>query len=144
MTNISTFFLSMKRLSEVVPTMPLSTVPSVAAIGPEDDGLQRSALIHAVEDAVLKWLSGANLPTLGELAAAGPIPLGAIFTHLGPFYGRKIGEATTRYWENKPIIDKPILWTKLDSFVPGATLTAQVHPQNYYVYVRTRRDGGEK
>lgn len=132
MINISALYLSLKRLSEVVnglPRQPFLDARTIADI--PSFGFHRAAVVDGIEDATLRWLSEANLPTLGELFISDRLIPGTMFTHVGSFNGRGIYAATERYEERKPIKSTPVITAKLDSFSAGATLTMQVHPENY-------------
>jgi hypothetical protein len=94
-------------------------------------GLERTAIIGAYEDAALDWLTKAKLPTLGEIVAENRLSQGAFFTHIGAFNGKGISEAPGRFRKGLPLKKEPVMWTKLDSFREGLTLTVQAHPENY-------------
>jgi hypothetical protein len=79
----------------------------------------------------LNWLTTAKLPTLGELVAEGRLSQGEFFTHIGTFNAKGISEAPGRFRQGLPLKKEPVLWTKLDSFREGLTLTVQAHPENY-------------
>jgi hypothetical protein len=98
---------------------------------PQASGLERTAIIGAYEDAALEWLTTAKLPTLGEIVAEGRLNQGVFFTHIGAFNGKGISEAPGRFRKGLPLKKEPVLWTKLDSFRAGLTLTVQAHPENY-------------
>jgi hypothetical protein len=91
MLNLSALFLSQKRLNEVLNR---GMLPVAARAFPLDDprssGLERNAVISAYEDAALKWLTSAKLPTSGELVAEDRLNQGRFFTHIGAFNGRGV------------------------------------------------------
>jgi hypothetical protein len=130
--NFSALYLSLKRLGEVVDRHSLDPSAGVAAIAfVPTDRLQRAAVAWALEEATLKWLSSACLPTLGELIVTGKLDNGTFFTHYGPFYGKGILDSAARFSEGKPPKAIPELRARLESFSPKLTLKIQVHPQNY-------------
>ncbi len=132
MLNLSTLFLSQKRLDEVLNREVLSPAARYFTLGnPQNSGLERRAVITAYEDAAIAWLTSARLPTLGELLARGHLTQGSFFTHIGDFNGRGILDAAGRFRSGRPINREAVLWTKLDAFCEGLTLTAQAHPENY-------------
>jgi hypothetical protein len=98
---------------------------------PRNSGLERTAVITAYEDAALAWLTSASLPTLGELVAGDRLTQGTFFIHIGAFNGRGILDAATRFRSGRSIEKEAVLWTKLDTFREGLTLTTQAHPENY-------------
>lgn len=127
--NLSALYLSLKRLSELVDLTRWSSGAEAGAIR-EVGGAFRTSVTFAVETAALEWLSRNAPPTLGELLATGRAIPGAMFTHVGTFYGKGIGAATARYDQGKALKDTPFIWIKLSSFLSGATLHIQVHPEN--------------
>ena len=132
MLNLSALFISQKRLSEVLTPDALPYAARTFSFADrKSDGMLRRQVLTAYEDAAIDWLSSAQLPTLGELLMEGKAAQGQFFTHIGPFFGRNTQEADMRYEEGKPLKKETILWTKLDGFGEGRTLTVQVHPENY-------------
>lgn len=129
MVNLSALFLSLKRLAEVIEIPGGYSASAIQEI--PTDGMQRLAVISGLEQSVLKWLALREIPTLGELLTTAHHRQGSVFTHIASFFGRNISNAAVRFAEKKPLKTAPILWTKLDSFFPKATLTVQAHPQNY-------------
>jgi hypothetical protein len=69
---------------------------------------------------------------------------GGFFTHIGPFFGRNTQEADMRYELGKPFPKEVILWTKLDGFEEGLTLTVQAHPENYTTHSASGEMAGKK
>jgi hypothetical protein len=140
MLNLSALFISQKRLSEVLTPDALPYAATHFSFADrKSDGMLRRQVLTAYEDAAIDWLSSAQLPTLGELLMGGKASQGDFFTHIGPFFGRNTQEADMRYEEGKLIKKEAILWTKLDGFGEGRTLTVQAHPENY----TTRSASGE-
>jgi hypothetical protein len=132
MLNLSALFLSQKRLNEVLDRQLLpAAVRHVDLSDPRNDGLYRTSILTAYEDAAVNWLNTAELPTLGELIAQDQLRQGAFFTHLGPFLGQGIQDAATLAYLKKPLNREAVLWAKLDGFRDGMTLTVQAHPDNY-------------
>jgi hypothetical protein len=132
MLNLSALYLSQKRLNEVLDRTNLPVAARLYPLAdPQASGLERTAIIGAYEDSALNWLTTAKLPTLGELVAEGRLSQGAFFTHIGTFNGKGISEAPDRFRQGLPLKKEPVLWTKLDSFREGLTLTVQAHPENY-------------
>ena len=132
MLNLSALFLSQKRLNEVLDRQLLpAAVRHVNLSDPRNDGLYRTSILTAYEDASVNWLDTAELPTLGELIAQDRLRQGVLFTHLGPFFGRGIEDAATFAYLGKPMKRQAVLWAKLDGFRDGMTLTVQAHPDNY-------------
>jgi hypothetical protein len=132
MLNLSALYLSQKRLNEVLDRTKLPAgVRSYVLADPQNSGLERTVVIGAYEDAVLDWLTAAKLPTLGEIVAKGRLSQGVFFTYMGAFNGKGISEAPGRFRQGLPLKKEPVLWTKLDSFREGLTLTVQAHPENY-------------
>ena len=130
--NLSALYLSLKRLSEILDGSTFVIDKEVGAIRKvASHGFGRVGLVYALETTVLEWLSKVNPPTLGELLATSTVKAGTIFTHYGAFFGKGIIEATVQYDGGKPLKSKPYLWAKLDSFIPGATLHVQAHPENF-------------
>lgn len=132
MLNLSALYLSQKRLNEVLDRSRLPAVARMYPLSdPEMSGSRRNTIIGAYEDAAVDWLTAAKLSTLGELMAKGRLTQGAFFTHIGAFNGKGISEAPGRFRKGLPLKTEPVLWTKLDSFREGLTLTVQAHPENY-------------
>jgi hypothetical protein len=132
MLNISALYLSQKRLNEVLNREILPVAARVFSLAsPENAGLNRTAVLGAYEDAVLIWLTSANLPSLGQLVAENRLVQGAFFTHLGPFSGSGVLEAADRQFRGLPLRKDALLRAKLDNFRSGLKLTVQAHPENY-------------
>ncbi len=132
MLNLSALYLSLKRLSEILDVGTFSISDNTSAVREvASRGLVRTALVYALESAALDWLRKVNPPTLGELLTQPELKEGTVFTHYGAFYGRGISEGTVRYDTGKVLKSIPQLSTKLDSFIPGATLHVQAHPENF-------------
>ena len=132
MLNISALFLSQKRLNEVLDRTSLAATARLFSLStPENSGLHRTSVIVEYEEAAIQWLSRANFPSLGQLITEQRIKQGIFFTHLGPFFGRGILEGIDRHSRGLPLKRDARLLAKLDNFVPGMTLTMQVHPENY-------------
>jgi hypothetical protein len=145
MLNLSALFISQKRLSEVLrPTALPYAATQFAFADRKSDGMLRRQVLTAYEDASIKWLLDAQLPTLGVLLMEGKAASGAFFTHLGPFFGRNTQEADMRYELHKPLPKEVILWTKLDGFEEGRTLTVQAHPENYTTHSASGEMAGKK
>jgi hypothetical protein len=122
--NISALYLSVKRLNEVVGLRhSYNGMPS--------DNLQALRFITELEDASLRWLVEAQLPTLGELLAEHRLRPGAFFTHNGTFIGKGILQAASRFGQGKPLAIEPLIYAKLDAFHLGARLEMQAHPENF-------------
>ena len=131
MVNLSALYLSLKRLSEILDGRALPINSDIGAVRQvTSDGLVRTALVYALETAALAWLRKENPLSLGELLCCGSVRPGSLFTHVAAFYGKGIAEATAKYDDRKSLKSVPYLWTKLDTFVPSATLHVQVHPEN--------------
>ncbi len=131
MLNLSALFLSQKRLDEVLDRNLLGGAQLFDLTKQPNSALRRRAVLTAYEDAAIAWLMSARLPTLGELIAEGRACQGAFFTHIGPFFGRGIADAANRFHERRTHKKEAVLWTKLDGFRRGLTLTVQAHPENY-------------
>jgi hypothetical protein len=132
MLNLSALFLSQKRLDEVLnrELLPFAYRSFILA-DPRNSGLERRSVLSAYEDAAITWLTRAKFPTLGELAADSRLAPGTFFTHIGPFMGKGISDAALRFHTGRALQREAVLWTKLDGFREGLTLTIQAHPENY-------------
>jgi hypothetical protein len=140
MLNLSALFISQKRLNEVLRPNALPYAALQFSFADRNsDGMLRRQVLTAYEDAAIIWLSSAKLPSLGELLMENKALPGAFFTHIGPFFGRNTMEADIRYGEGKGFKKEVVVWTKLDGFEEGLTLTVQAHPENY----TTRSAAGE-
>lgn len=132
MINFSALYLSFKRLGEVVSLPYQLGRDQAPAVGDVTTaGLQRARLVNAVEEEIIRWLREANLPSLGELIVREELTEGVMFTHLGPFWGRAMMDAATRYEDRKPVKTEPRLRAKLGDLSPGATLDMFIHPENF-------------
>jgi len=130
--NITAYFLSQKRLNEVLPLESLPTAARFFDIAePRNAGLSRTAVISAYETAAIAWLNERKFPSLGQLITEGRVISGAFFTHAGPFFGREIEDAAIQFAAKGYTSKKPILWTKLDGLQEALKLTFQAHPDNY-------------
>jgi hypothetical protein len=87
--------------------------------------------LTAVETAAIDWLNSSNIATLGERLITNSIAQGAFFTHYGCFSGKGILTAANNYSRGKPLQSEARLRADLGSFINGASLTVQVHPENY-------------
>lgn len=143
--NLSALFLSQKRLSEVLTPGALPYAATIFRFADrKGDGMLRRQVLTAYERAALDWLTSAQLPTLGELLMNGEFAPGQFFTHIGPFFGRNTQAADRRYEEGKPLKKEAVLWTKLDAFEDGRTLTVQAHPENYTTKSASGEMAGKK
>lgn len=132
MVNLSSLYLSLKRLSEVLPGHVFSLTGGVGDVSEvKTDFMQRLQLINSVEAASITWIKSSGISSLGEHFVKGTLQSGVFFTHYGTFIGKNIERAAILYSEKKPIKDMPVIWTKLDSFSPKASLIMQAHPENY-------------
>jgi hypothetical protein len=132
LTNVSALFLSLKRLSEILPPdafLYAGDASHVSAVRTEST--QRVRLVMAVESAAIDWLNKAGIPTLGERLINDSIAPGDFFTHYGCFQGKGILKANNCYSAGKPIVAEARLKADLDPFVSGASLVLQAHPENY-------------
>lgn len=130
--NISAYFVSQKRLNEVIPPETLAPAARYFDISESHNrGLSRTSVIAAYESAAIAWLSARKFPSLGQLLIEQNITSGAFFTHDGPFFGKDIEAAALECASNGFTSKKPMLWTKLDLFKEGLKLTVQAHPDNY-------------
>ena len=84
------------------------------------------------------------MPTLGQIVAESRLSQGTFFTHIGAFFGRDILDAATRFHKGQALRKEAVLWTKLDGFRQGATLTVQVHPENYTTSSAAEEMSGKK
>ncbi|PWB82133.1 MAG: hypothetical protein C3F08_00400 [Candidatus Methylomirabilota bacterium] len=131
MTNLSALYLSLKRLSEII-SLPDRVTHKIMASGnlpSYEHG--RNRLVVTLEARLLQWLPQADLPTLGELLAKNLITEGALFTHLGPCFGKGVAPAAYRFYEGKAIKNMPLLYAKLDSFTEGGRIEIPLHPENF-------------
>lgn len=132
MLNISAYYLSQKRLNEVLPSESLPGAARFFGISdPGNAGLTRTAVISAYENSAIAWLCDRKFPSLGQLIAENRIAAGTFFTHDGPFYGREIEDSAIQFEEKGFTSKKPLIWAKLDALKDGLTLTVQAHPENY-------------
>jgi hypothetical protein len=130
--NITAYFLSQKRLNEVLPSESLPAAARFFDISePRNAGLSRTAVISAYETAAIAWLNERKFSSLGQLITEGRAAPGAFFTHDGAFFGREIEDAAIQFAAKGYTSKKPILWTKLDALQEGLKLTFQAHPDNY-------------
>lgn len=131
-TNLSALFLSLKRLSEILPPEPFfyaGDASQTSAV--RTDNMERLRLMTALETAMIDWLNESETPTLGERLLSNSVAPGNFFTHYGPFHGKGILAAANCYSIGKPIVAEARLKADLGAFVSGASLTVQVHPENY-------------
>ena len=132
MSTLSAYFLSLKRLSEILPVEMFIDSDGAATVSAvADTHMGRLRLITNIESTMEDWLTSRCLPTLGELIAKDELKVGTFFTHYGPFYGKDIGNAALRYHEGKALKNMPMVRAKLTSFPPYAWLEIQAHPENY-------------
>jgi len=132
MLNISAYYLSQKRLNEVLPSESLLAAARVFSISAQADaGLTRTSVISAYESSAIAWLSDRKFPSLGQLIVENRIAAGTFFTHDGPYYGKEIEDSAIEFEEKGFTSGKPLLWTKLDTLKEGLRLTVQSHPENY-------------
>ena len=85
-TNLSALYLSLKRLSEILPAetfLYAGDAPQVSAV--QTDNMHRLRLMTAVEAAMIDWLNDSATPTFGERLITNSVTPGAFFTHYGPF-----------------------------------------------------------
>lgn len=130
--NISAYFLSQKRLNEVLPPETLAPAARFFDISePANRGLTRTSVIGTYEGAAIAWLSTRKFPSLGQLLIEHKAASGTFFTHDAAFFGKDIEAAALQLAAKGFTSKKPILWTKLDAFKPGLKLTLQAHPDNY-------------
>jgi hypothetical protein len=126
--NLSALFLSAKRLNEIVVVPERSRLDdSIGSV----EGVGRLRPIAEYEGAVVRWMERESPPTLGELITRDALESGSCFTHLGPFFGRGIGDASCRFADGKHLKRVPVLWAKLDSWKAGLTIHVQAHPANF-------------
>lgn len=132
MINLSALFLSLKRLSEILPPDTfLYAGDALNVSGVRDDNMQRLRLLMAVEAAAIDWLNEASIPTLGERLINDSLAPGDFFTHYGAFHGKGILKAINCYSAGKPVIADARLKADLKPFVSGGSLVLQAHPENY-------------
>src|ERR1700722_4693490 len=100
MLNISAFFLSQKRLNEVLPSEILPAGARLFSISdPANAGLSRTAVISAYESSAISWLTDRKFPSLGQLITENRVARDTFFTHDGPFYGREIEDSAIQFQE---------------------------------------------
>jgi hypothetical protein len=132
MLNISALFLSQKRLDEVLSRESHAPPYRHFILGDrKNSGLERRVVLTAYEDAAIAWLTEVGLPTLGQLVVEERLTQGVFFTHIGPFFGKGVLDASARFQSGRPVRKEAVLWTKLDGFREDLTLTVQAHPENY-------------
>lgn len=130
--NLSALFLSLKRLSEVLPPHVFFSAGGSQHIAQvSNDEMRRLRLRIGIESASIEWLNESDIQTLGEQLVSHSLAEGSFFTHYGPFFGKDILAAVSRYHLGKPLKVEAQIRVKLDAFVEGASLTIQVHPENY-------------
>ena len=131
-SNISALFISLKRLSEVLPLRSFSFAGGATSIANVRDGSGRYlGLMVSIETATIEWLNKAKIPTLDQRLLTDSIANGDFFTHYGRCRGKGITSAATRYAEGKPLTTEPLLKVDLGSFRKNASLMLQAHPENY-------------
>jgi hypothetical protein len=131
-SNVSALFISLKRLSEVLPLRSFSFAGGVTSIANvRDAGDRYIRLMLSIETAAIEWLNHAKIPTLGQLLLSASIGPGDFFTHYGLFYGKGILNAAARYADGKSLAIEPQLRADLSAFVSDASLVLQAHPENF-------------
>ncbi len=113
-TNLSALYLSLKRLSEILPSeafLYAGEASQVSAV--RTDNMQRLCLMTALERAVIDWLNESSPPTLGERLITNSIAPGNFFTHYGPFQGKGILAAAKVYAFGQPIVSETRLKANL-------------------------------
>jgi hypothetical protein len=122
----------LKRLSEVLSAAAFLYAGDASVMSTvRTENMQRLRLMTAIETATIKWLNDAQLQTLGQTLLTKSIAIGDFFTYFGPVSGKGVPTAATQYSLRKPIKAEPRLKIDLSPFAEGASMTIQVHPENY-------------
>ena len=111
--DLTSWYLNLRRVAELVGTNVLVLPPSINAVDRVDNHMHKVALLAQAKDALVAYLRAAKIPTLGQLILTNKLKPGQLFTHYGAYYCKGVTNTKNKNAE---------LHTRLIPILPAARL----------------------